>query len=148
MKELRKAGLTEYEEKAYLALLELGIAGGGDISKKSGVPKTRIYDVLKDLSEKRLVNILQKKPMLFKAVRPEIALKHLFEKRIQELKKAEIDAIKILKQVKKKPTPKIHEKVITILGFEGMYNLFMNWAQILPKRKLMSFLLEKRFHKL
>jgi HTH-type transcriptional regulator, sugar sensing transcriptional regulator len=42
-------GLTEYEAKAYLALLQLGPATGYQVAKESGVPRSTIYEILAKL---------------------------------------------------------------------------------------------------
>jgi len=43
---LRKLGLTEYEAKAYAALVGMGEASAREVHELSGVPRTRIYDIL------------------------------------------------------------------------------------------------------
>ncbi len=53
---LESIGLTRAEIKVYLALIELGVATTGPLSKKSGVPTSNIYPVLKDLVSKGLVS--------------------------------------------------------------------------------------------
>lgn len=45
-------GLTEYEAKVYLALLEVHLNTATKVSEKSGVPRTRIYSVLESLARK------------------------------------------------------------------------------------------------
>ena len=129
IEQLKKAGLSEYEAKVYLALLELGPSDGIAISRKSNVPKTRVYDVLKDLSEKGLISLLQKRPLIFKAVKPETGLKHLFENRLEELKETEAEAIGALIQIKAKPKtlPQVHERITTVLGYERMYSTATEW---------------------
>ncbi len=42
-------GFTEYEAKAYVALLQLGTATGYQIAKESGVPRSMIYETLNKL---------------------------------------------------------------------------------------------------
>jgi predicted transcriptional regulator len=42
-------GFTEYEAKAYVALLKLGPATGYQVAKESGVPRSTIYEVLAKL---------------------------------------------------------------------------------------------------
>lgn len=49
---LQDLGLTEYEAKAYLALLEDSPLSGYAISKHSGVPRSKIYEVLDSLVRK------------------------------------------------------------------------------------------------
>jgi len=46
---LREAGLSQYEADAYLAVLERGTAPAVKIAEQTGIPKSRIYDVLEDL---------------------------------------------------------------------------------------------------
>jgi sugar-specific transcriptional regulator TrmB len=138
--ELKKAGITEYEERAYMALLELGPSSGIDISKRSDVPKTRVYDILKDLIGKGLVELVQKKPMVFKAVRPEVGVKHLFESEIEKIKDAELRTIEAMKSVKEKQTaiPRIHEWITTVLGDKNMYDMVVAWMTK-TKRELSIF---------
>ncbi|TAK95422.1 hypothetical protein EPO05_04355 [Patescibacteria group bacterium] len=59
-KRLQKLGLGEKESKVYLAILELGHANIQAISKKSGVKRTTVYDVLEDLKKKGLISITGK----------------------------------------------------------------------------------------
>lgn len=46
---LVEIGLTEYEAKAYIALLRLGPASGYQVAKESGVPRSTIYEILAKL---------------------------------------------------------------------------------------------------
>jgi predicted transcriptional regulator len=46
---LMDIGLTEYEAKAYVALLRLGPASGYQVAKESGVPRSAIYETLAKL---------------------------------------------------------------------------------------------------
>lgn len=48
-------GLNEYESRAYLALLEHGPAVAGDIARRSGIPRPRVYDTLQRLIDSALV---------------------------------------------------------------------------------------------
>ncbi len=49
-------GLNEYEAKAYLALLQFGPAVAGEISRRSGIPRPRVYDTLQRLIDVALVS--------------------------------------------------------------------------------------------
>lgn len=55
IEEMKMLGLTEYEVKAYLALLEEYPLNGYGLSKKSSVPRSRIYEVLDSLKSKGYV---------------------------------------------------------------------------------------------
>jgi sugar-specific transcriptional regulator TrmB len=52
---LRQLGMTEYEARAYLALLQQPGATGYEVAKVSGVPRAKIYEVLGALSTKNLI---------------------------------------------------------------------------------------------
>lgn len=79
-------GFTDYEARAYYALLLLGHSKARDISKLSGVPQSKIYEVLERLLEKNLIEVYTVRPKEFKAVSPEIILKNLIEREERKLK--------------------------------------------------------------
>jgi hypothetical protein len=47
-------GLTQYEAKAYVALVRRDSSTAAQVSRLAGVPRQRIYDVLSSLAEKGL----------------------------------------------------------------------------------------------
>lgn len=55
IEEMKQLGLNQYEAKAYLNLLEEWPVNGYTLSKNSGVPRSRIYEVLNSLIKKQLV---------------------------------------------------------------------------------------------
>jgi len=55
IEEMNQLGLTQYEAKAYLKLLEDWPVNGYNLSKNSGVPRSRIYEVLDGLIKKQFV---------------------------------------------------------------------------------------------
>ncbi len=65
---MKSFGLTEYQARAYLALLDLGTAPGSQIPAHSRVPRTRVYETMQQLHEKGLVQILPEKPVRYKPV--------------------------------------------------------------------------------
>ena len=68
VQKLRSFGLTEYEARVYLALLDLGTAEAARIPSVSNVPRTRIYATMQRLHAKELVQILPEKPLRYRAV--------------------------------------------------------------------------------
>ncbi|GBE04341.1 sugar-specific transcriptional regulator TrmB [bacterium BMS3Abin09] len=52
---LKKVGFSEYEAKAYIALLEENPLTAYEIAKNSGIPTSKIYEVIKKLEKKRTV---------------------------------------------------------------------------------------------
>lgn len=55
---LRDIGLTEYEAKVYLALLDLGKATSGEILNRAELRTGKIYEILDSLAKKGLVSII------------------------------------------------------------------------------------------
>jgi len=70
VEKLQRVGLTEYEAKAYLALLSTHLSTAIKVSEKSSVPRTKIYSVLASLERKNWIKIYSGVPLLFKAVEP------------------------------------------------------------------------------
>lgn len=70
VEKLQRVGLTEYEAKVYLALLNTHLSTATQASEKSGVPRTKIYSVLESLRDKGWVRVYSGVPLLFKAAEP------------------------------------------------------------------------------
>lgn len=58
-------GLTGYEAKTYLTLLEKHPAHGNEISRRSGVPGSKIYATIDRLKQKGLVTALETMPITY-----------------------------------------------------------------------------------
>lgn len=86
---LKNLGLSDYESKAYSALLFLGHSKASNISKEAEVPQSKIYEVLDRLAEKKLVEVYAVRPKEFKSISPEVTLTSLIRE-----KEAEITQIK------------------------------------------------------
>lgn len=56
---LQEAGLSQYEADAYLAILERGTAPAVKVAEQAGVPKSRIYDVLRDLERDNYIETFE-----------------------------------------------------------------------------------------
>jgi HTH-type transcriptional regulator, sugar sensing transcriptional regulator len=79
LRTLTNCGLSEYESKAYSALVFLGPSKAGTISKESEVPQSKIYEILEGLAEKRLVEVFDGRPKEFKASDPKTSIKKLLQ---------------------------------------------------------------------
>jgi len=85
---LEKIGLNLNEAKIYLALLELGQSQAGEISKKTQINRTTVYDSLERLIQNGLVVfVISARKKIFKPVAPKKLLDKVIqkEKNIQEL---------------------------------------------------------------
>jgi len=68
IRRLMEFGLTEYQARVYLTLLDLGPATASEIAPLSRVPRTRIYATVQQLHGKGLVEILPETPQRYKPV--------------------------------------------------------------------------------
>ncbi len=123
---LRELGLTEYEAKAYEALIKLVKATASQIAAEADVSYGRIYEVLTSLERKGLVKIIPEKTKKFIASDPENLMK------LVEAKKAELDKIKEdIKKLEKLYASKEEEPVIITRGKKAFYKI----ERELPKPK-------------
>jgi sugar-specific transcriptional regulator TrmB len=87
MASLRDLGLSEYEARAYRALLETGPTTAKELSRASDVPMGRIYDVLNSLETHNLVRSqTASRPKKYVGVEPEAALDRLLEDKKRDLR--------------------------------------------------------------
>ncbi len=70
LEQLRTAGFTEYEARAYIGLVRGGGMTARELSRASGVPYSKIYEVVSKLERKGLVEVQKARPMIFRAVSP------------------------------------------------------------------------------
>lgn len=86
---LQQLGLKEYEAKSFVALSRLPQGTAKDISEISEVPRTRVYDAIRVLETKGLVEIQHSNPQKFRAVSVDEAVKSLqseYEDRTESLR--------------------------------------------------------------
>ncbi len=67
---LGQVGLTDYEARAYIALVARGIGDAAVIAQAAGIPRTSAYKVLESLVQKSYAQTAGGKPLLFKPRRP------------------------------------------------------------------------------
>ena len=85
-KALEKLGLTSYEIRTYTALLKSGKINASDLSQKSGVPYSKIYEVLGSLEEKGWIGSDDSRPTEYFAKSPATALETTKQKQEQDFK--------------------------------------------------------------
>ena len=79
-KSLEKIGLTSYEIKTFTALLKTGELTASDLSQKSGVPYSKIYEVLGTLEEKSWISSDDSRPTKYFAKSPSTGLESTKQK--------------------------------------------------------------------
>ena len=80
--------LGEYEIDAYLAVLEHGELTASDIADRTDIPQPRVYDTVRSLSDRGLVELRESRPMKVVAVDPDDAfgdLRSSFTEMVDEL---------------------------------------------------------------
>ena len=95
-KALEKIGLTSYEIKTYSALLKSGQINASDLSQKSGVPYSKIYEVLGTLEEKGWIGSDESRPTQYFAKPPSTAIENTRQAQEVEFKNNESAILKEL----------------------------------------------------
>src|SRR5512136_2578770 len=62
---LMQLGLTEYEARAYVAIVSIHEGGISEISQQSGMPRSRVYDIMERLAKKGFVEVGGTKPLRY-----------------------------------------------------------------------------------
>jgi HTH-type transcriptional regulator, sugar sensing transcriptional regulator len=65
--------LNEYEINAYLAVLEHGQLSASEIADRTDIPQPRVYDTVRSLAERGLVELQESRPIQALAIDPEEA---------------------------------------------------------------------------
>lgn len=94
-KSLKYMGLSDYEAKTYLTLVSMVSGPASEISKNSGVPRSRIYDILKILERKGFAESTKGRPNIYKAVAPYEIFKKYKKEIITTLDESEIELSEI-----------------------------------------------------
>lgn len=91
VKKLKDLNLREYEAKCFVALTEIEIGTARDVSEQIDVPRTRVYEAIRVLESKGLVEVQHTSPQRFRAISPDEAIS-LLQQRYQ----ARIDSLEEL----------------------------------------------------
>ena len=67
---LKGLGLTMYEAQAYVTLTSLISSTATEVSEKSGIPRSKIYDVLKGLVKKNFIEVEDGRPLTYNVKSP------------------------------------------------------------------------------
>ena len=67
---LKGMGLTMYEAEAYVTLTSLISSNATEIAEKSGIPRSKIYDVLKGLYKKNFIDVEDGRPLTYNVKSP------------------------------------------------------------------------------
>ncbi len=65
IEKMAEFGFTKYEAKTYIALLETNKISAYEISKRSGVPQSKIYETVKNLVQEGVIIAQDENPVLY-----------------------------------------------------------------------------------
>ncbi len=91
LRKMQNLGLTEYQARIYLTLLDLGEAIASQLPSLSRVPRTRIYSTMSQLHEKGLVEIIPEKPTKYVPVPIEAYIEKVAERKRLEASELEMN---------------------------------------------------------
>ena len=86
---LEKFGLTRYEAKAYIGMTNLISGKAEEIARASEIPKSKIYNTLKELDKKGFITITHTRPLEYHVVPPNEIFKNKKEELIKELESSQ-----------------------------------------------------------
>jgi len=133
---LRELGLTEYETKIYLTLLEIGESSTGNILNKSGINSGKIYQILESLKDKGFVGEIKKNNIRKFYPSDPSYIREFINKKKKQIENQEKEYNLIL--------PKILEKINSIkkdpnieifIGFDGMKQCFQKEIDMYKRNK-------------
>ncbi len=113
---LQGFGLTEYESRVYFALLSNGACTVNQIQYSSGVPRTKVYQVARQLTGKGFLREVEGgKPSRFEAMPPEILQSILVERerKVRSLRKSLL-ALKKVREKSANPGDVTEERYLSL----------------------------------
>jgi len=128
MNELRLIGLSQNEQRVYLALFNTGIVSVRELTEILNIKRTSLYLYLSELKEKGFVSeITDKKKKYFQAVNPS-GLKKVVKTKIEELEKIEKSIPSLISQFKSSKSKKGRTNTKTYKGIISIPDLVQDVA--------------------
>jgi len=128
---LKDLGFTEYETSIYLSLVTEGSLNAKELSKKSKVPYSRIYQILQSLIDKGFVQRDEEdRPTLYRATPPMEAIQYAKDRYFEDVnKKAQnlldvLNPIYIMKSIPQK---------LEVFYLEGSENCYMKLSELITR---------------
>jgi sugar-specific transcriptional regulator TrmB len=125
---LTDLGLTEYEARVYLALLERPGAAAAALARQARIPRTRVYDVLKGLLQRGFVSRTSGKRLTYRPVPPAQAVDALVaEERARRLRQ-DASLVQLAEALQK-----IYARGESVAGPEEFVEIIKNPQQIMAR---------------
>jgi sugar-specific transcriptional regulator TrmB len=116
---LQELGLKEYEARSFVALSRRDYGTAKEISESSQVPRTRVYDAVRVLESRGLVDVQHASPQRFRAVSVEEAVRILrseYERRTESLH----EALDGLEPIEEGASTEVTHEVWTLADHNGI----------------------------
>lgn len=130
---LRELGLTEYETRSYLSLLEKGATTASQVSEHANVPYSKIYETLNSLEKKGWIETKRGRPSRYYPKSPSEALNAVRLQLEDSLKSWEQTVVSELQPLYEKR--EIREKP-DIWILRGEFNTLAKLREMLSKAKV------------
>jgi sugar-specific transcriptional regulator TrmB len=121
IEQLESIGLSPYEAKSYVALLQNGPQKGKNLADMANIPRTSIYPNLESLESKGFVTLMQKEPKIYKAKDPQIAINAYIDRQSASMKEKAERIILASKQLTISNIEKTYENIELFIGANQSY---------------------------
>ncbi|MCD1294266.1 transcriptional regulator [Methanocella sp. CWC-04] len=125
---LQRMGLTYYGASAYMALVEMGPSAAARIAEESGVPRSKIYEVLKRLEEENWVKVEKGRPLTYKANHPRDTIEERKSILYSDIDYASTELSRVYEHHIEKDAPKVWQ-------FRGMDNILSRELDMMSRAK-------------
>jgi sugar-specific transcriptional regulator TrmB len=102
---LEEFGLSKYEARAYLTMIDKGSLAVSEIAYYANLPRTKVYQTVKKLEKKKLAVISKHKPVICSAIPPEEAfaeIVNLHDRRVKNMRKI-VDSLQKISDESQRP---------------------------------------------
>jgi sugar-specific transcriptional regulator TrmB len=132
-------GLTEYEARVYLALLESPGAAAATLARQARIPRTRVYDVLKGLLRRGFVSRNSGKRLIYRPVPPAQVVDGLVAEEKARRLRQDASLVQLTEALQE-----IYANAESTAGPEEFVELIKNPQQIMARANKLCVRAEKR----
>jgi len=136
---LRKLGLNVYESKAYLGLTTTGVATAAELAETSGIPRAKVYEVLKGLEKSGFVISAGGRPAKFKAMPMDAVISKIqdqarsdHDERLRQIDRAKTA---VMKELAGLDTPLDEEAEGMVWVLKGRENIYTSIEKLIDEAK-------------
>lgn len=112
---LKRLGFRDYEARVYATLAMKGEATASEIHRMSGVPRNKVYEVLRSLEDEGMVETVKSSPAVFRAIDPESVLEEYKEQLVTAVDTA-------IRSIKESEDLSLPHPVWCVRGIAGIKN--------------------------